>query len=246
MRNAIATMALAQMVGCAAPQMANHSPAAPSRALPPSVVAGGATGGDVPTDVSASAPATSPAPARRAAATARMVIKVARLELETRDPQRGFSRAIAIAKQLGGFTLNSRHEQRRSTVTVRVPAQRFEDAVEQLTRLGKVERREVTGTDVTAEFVDLTMRLANAESARRQYLGLLSRATHVSDAVAVQRELERVTGTIEQLKGRINLIQSQVSLSTIHLTLEKPTRPGPVGWIFYGLYHAIRWLFVWN
>ncbi len=32
----------------------------------------------------------------------------------------------------------------------------------------------------------------------------------------------------------------------VQLTLETPTSPGPVGWVFYGLYRGIAWLFVWN
>jgi hypothetical protein len=27
---------------------------------------------------------------------------------------------------------------------------------------------------------------------------------------------------------------------------EQPTRPGPVGWIFYALYYGVKWLFVWE
>ena len=77
-------------------------------------------------------------------------------------------------------------------------------------------------------------------------LELLQRGAHVSEALQVQRELERITCTIEQLRGQLNLMQHQVSMSTIDLTLEKPTRPGPLGWIFFGLYHAIRRLFVWS
>ncbi len=42
------------------------------------------------------------------------------------------------------------------------------------------------------------------------------------------------------------MINSRVGMSTINLTLETPTRPGPVGWIFYGLYKGVYWLFVWD
>jgi hypothetical protein len=48
------------------------------------------------------------------------------------------------------------------------------------------------------------------------------------------------------MKGKLALLESQVSLATIHLTLEKPTRPGPLGWVFYGAYRGVKWLFVWD
>jgi hypothetical protein len=177
---------------------------------------------------------------------ARMVIKTANLELITRDPNGAFDEAVALAKELGGYTLSSSHGTRKSSVTLRVPAARFEEALQRLCKLGKVDRREVTGTDVTSEFVDMSIRLTNAERARQRYLELLQRSANVSEALQVQRELERITSTIEQLRGQLDLMQHQVSMSTINLTLEKPARPGPLGWIFYGLYHAIRWLFIWS
>jgi hypothetical protein len=191
-------------------------------------------------------PTSAPNGKTRSTTIQRMVIKVAHLDLISSEPKEGFDKAVMLARSAGGYTLNSRHETKRSTVTLRVPASKFEETVQRLTELGKVDRREVTGTDVTAEFVDVTIRLNNAESVRRRYLELLARSASVPDALAVQRELERVTTSIEQLKGRMVVIQNQVSLATIHLSLETPTRPGPVGWIFYGLYHAIRWLFVWT
>jgi hypothetical protein len=176
----------------------------------------------------------------------RMVVKVANLELITKDPDGAFDKAVAVAKEMDGYTVTSSHGDRRSSVTLRVPAARFEEAVRRVCALGKVDRREVTGTDVTAEFVDMTIRLANAARARQRYLELLAKSASVTEALSVQRELERITGTIEQLRGQLDLMQHQVSMSTINLTLEKPVRPGPIGWIFYGLYHGIRWLFVWN
>jgi hypothetical protein len=233
--------------------MASRSALAPE-GLPPArstiLTSGGGEPGNAPLVAERMPPSTgapSSAPAARGASTIeRMVIKVAHLDLVTSEPQQGFDKAVLLAKAVGGYTLNSRHEDRRSTVTLRVPAGKFEDTVQRLTELGKVDRRQVTGTDVTAEFVDVKIRLLNAESVRQRYVELLQKTGNVADALAVQRELERVTTSIEQLKGRLVVIQNQVTLSTIHLSLEKPTRPGPVGWIFYGLYHMIRWLFVWT
>ena len=242
------------LAGCGAAPMAERSmapEALPARTASLTFASGGAPGNAAPLVAeqmppTTNAPSSAPAAKRGAPPIQRMVIKVAHLDLITSEPQEGFDKAVMLAKGMGGYTLNSRHEDRRSTVTLRVPAGKFEQTVQRLTELGKVDRREVTGTDVTAEFVDVKIRLLNAESVRQRYIELLQKSGNVTDALAVQRELERVTTSIEQLKGRMVVIQNQVTLSTIHLSLEKPTRPGPVGWIFYGLYHVIRWLFVWT
>lgn len=174
------------------------------------------------------------------------IIKTASLEIITSQVDDSFAKAINVARRIGGYTLSSNHQDQKSTVVLRVPSRRFEEAMQCLASLGKVERRMVTGTDVTAEFVDFSMRLSNVEQMRRRYLELLQDATKVSEAIQVQRELERIPQSIEQLRGHINLLQNKIRMSTIKLSFEAPTRPGPVGWIFYGLYQGVRWLFVWD
>jgi hypothetical protein len=227
------------LVACAAgpPKAAPQTPARYAMAGNAPAVTAAEGGGE------AEAPEADAKPADKK--QARMVIKTAELEILTTEPQDGFDKAIAMAKGMGGFTLDSDRSDARISVTLRIPAARFEEALKRLTKLGKVERREVQGRDVTAEFVDLTLRLKNAERMHRRYQELLAKAANVGETLQVEKEVERVTNTIESLKGQINLIENQVSLSTIRLSLEVPTRPGPLGWIFYGLYKGIVWLFVW-
>lgn len=57
-------------------------------------------------------------------------------------------------------------------------------------------------------------------------------ATTVQDTLSVQRELTRVSGDLEALKGRLNYLDRSSSMSTIHLTLSsynwsRPTEPEP-------------------
>lgn len=179
-------------------------------------------------------------------AVKRRVIKTANLTIITSHPKDGFDKAVRMAKQMGGYTLDSRRTDKRLQITLRLPSARFEEALRRLSKLGKVDKRAIGGRDVTTEYVDLTMRLANAQRVRLRYIELLKRANSVEEALKVQKELERITGQIESFKARISVIDNQVSLSTVQLTLETPTSPGPVGWVFYGLYKGIAWLFVWN
>ncbi len=90
------------------------------------------------------------------------------------------------------------------------------------------------------------MRLQNKERMRQRYLELLERAANVSVAMKIQRELGRITGEIESYRGKIKMIKNRIGMSTIDLVLETPTRPGPVGWIFYGLFKGVYWPFIWD
>jgi predicted nuclease with TOPRIM domain len=99
---------------------------------------------------------------------------------------------------------------------------------------------------VTEAHQDLKVRLANLERVRERYLELLQRAVTVEDTLRVEKELERVTAEYESLKARLESLDNQVTLATVSLEFRRPVRPGPVGWVFYGLGKAVKWLFVWD
>jgi len=131
-------------------------------------------------------------------------------------------------------------------MVLRIPDERFDDALDQLGALGRDARREIRANDVTAAFTDLQIRLDSARALQARLRALLDDAETVADVLAVETELSRVTTQVDQLEGQMRLLQNQISFSTVRLSIRNDVKPGPVGWVFYGLYHATRWLFVWQ
>jgi hypothetical protein len=188
------------------------------------------------------------APAAPGAATAsrRHIIKNGSLRLLSKSPRTDAHKVTAVAKALGGFVAHARHGDKRSVLTLRIPGDKFQLAMAQLRTIGELDRISVRGRDVTAQVVDLDIRLATALKVRKRYLELLAKAQTVAEAMPVQKELERVNLQIERLKGRLKVLRDQVALSTINVELKYPVRPGIVGWVFYGLYKGVKWLFIWD
>ena len=62
----------------------------------------------------------------------------------------------------------------------------------------------------------------------------------------------RVTLEIEELRGKLRYLRDRVQDATITVWFvqeyEPPeeSSPGPLGWIFYGVYLGVKWLFVWD
>jgi hypothetical protein len=120
--------------------------------------------------------------------------------------------------------------------------------------LGEKESEEISGNDITDEYRDNTAVLTNLKKVRERYLALLDKAKTVEEILKVEAELERVNSQIEKLEGTIKYAEQSVTYSLITVKFnekEKPVqvmkmRPGPIGWIFYGLYKGIKWLFVWD
>lgn len=123
-----------------------------------------------------------------------------------------------IVTNMGGYM----QELSSNSITLKIPADKFLDAITEVEKLGEVTRKDIKGLDVTEEMRDLTIRLRNAEQVRERLLKLLDRAEKVEDALKIEKELERVTETIELLKGKISYLQNKVALSTLIVYFNSP------------------------
>ena len=125
-------------------------------------------------------------------------------------------RQLAISS--GGYM----DELSASAITVRVPAAKFDGAVAAVAKMGEVTNRQIKASDVTEEMRDLDIRLANSEQIRDNLLKILATAQNVEDTLKVETQLERVTETVELLKGKIRYMQSQVEYSSLRVQLNSP------------------------
>jgi Domain of unknown function (DUF4349) len=114
---------------------------------------------------------------------------------------------------------------RSGTINFMVPAANFDTTIDQLSRIGTVESEHITGTDVSAQYVDLNARLANAMAQRDAMLTLLKQATSINDIIAVQTQIGQITAEIEQLKGQIKYLDDNTSYSSISVSLMEAGAP---------------------
>ncbi len=161
------------------------------------------------------------------------VIKTGELSVEVERDGLGeaMDRATEVASRYGGFVVSSTTvgaEARRGSLVLRVPSERFEDALGDLRGLGEVDRERVAGQDVGQEFVDLEARLRNLRAQEAVLLRLFDDATTVADTIRVQQELSGVQLQIEEIEGRLRYLRDQTSLGTIRVALadEGAAAPG--------------------
>jgi hypothetical protein len=151
-----------------------------------------------------------------------LLIYTAELHLAVFEVQATQRAVLAIARELGGYL----DHQDDTRVTIRVPARRFDDAVDRITRVGDVTHRNIQAQDVSEEYRDLGLRLRNAEVVRDRLEQLLARADKVEDALKVQAELARVTAEIESIKGRLRFLDDRIAYSTVTVYFEpRPAEP---------------------
>jgi hypothetical protein len=174
----------------------------------------------------------------------RQIVRTADVGLEVGDVDAARKSAEAAVAARKGWVESVYESEDSLRLQLRVPAPQLDDFLAELSGLGKVERVSITTYDVTEEHADLGVRLANALKLRDRLQQLLDKATTVEEMLAVEKELARVQSQVESLQGRLDRLESQVSMSTVTLTLEPARILGPLGYIGYGIYWVIEKLFV--
>ncbi len=109
-------------------------------------------------------------------------------------------------------------------LVLRVPAERFDEFLAGVAELGDVLHRDIQAQDVGEEFRDVAIRIRNLEVTRQRVEALLAQTANVEQALAVQRELERITSELEALRGRQRFLADRVSLSTITFAFQPMPR----------------------
>ncbi|MDR7419135.1 MAG: DUF4349 domain-containing protein [Armatimonadota bacterium] len=163
----------------------------------------------------------------------RRVVRTGQVVLQVETVDDAARRLLAIAEGAGGFIADSSYADdggtRRGTFTLRVPAARFGDAMRAVEELGTVQRRQVSGQDVTEEYVDLEARVRNLERQEARLLSFMDRATKIADLLAIESEVARVRGEIERLTGRLRFLANQVELATIRAEVSEKPKGTPGG-----------------
>jgi hypothetical protein len=172
----------------------------------------------------------------------RIVIKNANLSIVVDDPAVSMDAITRMAEGMGGFVVSSNLyktttrtgvEVPIANVTVRVPADRLESALDQIKAMVENPRvdilsEDISGQDVTSEVTDLESRLRNLRAAETQLLEIMEMATESGDVIAIFRELTSVREQIEVTEGQIKYYRESARLSAIYVNLQAKEALEPI------------------
>ena len=167
-----------------------------------------------------------PMPAQDPAATS-MVIRTGDASIKVDSIEVATSALRALAARLGGHVANSsvqggEERQRQAMLELKIPAQRFDEALGGLGTIGEVEAVNVSTQDVGEEFVDVTARVANARRLEERLVELLANRTgKLDDVLKVERELARVREEVERFEGRLRYLRTRVATSTLSVRVHE-------------------------
>ena len=174
----------------------------------------------------------------------RLVIRNANLTLVVTDPTASVKSITRMAEDMGGFVVssylyetalgNGDSTATQGTITVRVPADRLDEALQTIKAdVIEVRSENISGEDVTQQYVDLQSRLRNLEAAEEQLQEIMGSATTTEDVMMVFNQLVQVRGEIESVKGQMQYFEQSARLSAVTLELIADAAAQPLeiaGW----------------
>jgi hypothetical protein len=177
----------------------------------------------------------------------RKIIRSSSLAIVVQHPAQVMDRIMALAEMEGGYLESSQgggQDAASGSLTIRVPAARFEEARAEIRKLGLlVENETITAQDVTRQYVDRDANLRNLRAEEAQYLAILKQANTVKDLLAVSQQISGVRGQIEQQQAEFNALSKQTETVAIVISLrtEAETQVFGLNWRpLYQLKLALR------
>jgi hypothetical protein len=138
------------------------------------------------------------------------------------------SDVIALVEAAGGYISGQNAQAadagqplRSGQVTFQVPSGNLDSVLASLRGKGTAQSVNVSGNDVSQQYVDLQARLSNAEAQRDAMLALMQQARSVNDTIQIENQLGQITGQIEELKGQIDYLDHTTSYSTLAVTIRE-------------------------
>ena len=168
----------------------------------------------------------------------RLIIRDASLSLVVPDTEAALDGIGDLVDELGGWIVESNtykyQEGLRASVRLRVPAESLDSALERIRGLATEVRSEnISGQDVTEEYVDLRSRLRYLEATEARLLEFLDQAEDTEAALDVYAQLQTIQADIEHVKGRIQYLEESAAMATVSLDITPDELAQPIqvgGW----------------
>ncbi len=167
------------------------------------------------------------------------IIRSANLRFETSDLDKtaeNIKNAVSSYNaQIQTDSENKNNYSLSRNMVIRIPADKFDVFVNDISKgVTYFERKEISATDVTEEFVDVSARLKAKKALEQRYLELLKKASKVSEMLEIEKELSTIREDIEVQEGRLRYMQDRVSLSTVYIEFYKTIENHPDATVSYG------------
>lgn len=178
----------------------------------------------------------------------RMIIKSGNINIEIDKFDESEKIINEEVSKVKGYITNSNSSldasgNKQGVIAVRIPSDNFDLFIQRIGMIGKVMSQQISGNDVTEEYIDLEARQTTQKELERRLLELLSEKTaNLTDVVEVEEKLSAVRENIERTEGRMKFLKDQSAFSTLNVSLFEPSllQTSSGGGFFYEIGQAFK------
>lgn len=167
------------------------------------------------------------------------LIRSASLTLAVDDLRGAASRVKTTAAGIGGQVVSEHLDttpyspdrglppSQYGTITVQVPADRLDEAVDAFSKLGTVTQQSSSSQDVTAAYADTESRIASKKASIERVRALMTQAENISQVVELETQLAQREADLEALQAQLGSMENRIAMSpvTINLTTSPVAEP---------------------
>lgn len=133
------------------------------------------------------------------------IIKNGNLRFETEDLETTYEQIKIAVKKGKAFIQNDSEGKDYGSIyrriTVRIPSQNFDSFIKDIsTGVTYFDNKEINSEDVTEQYIDIDARLKAKKKLENRYIELLSKATKMSEMLAIEAQLSAIREEIEPKK----------------------------------------------
>lgn len=122
----------------------------------------------------------------------------------------------------GWYNNNSKHTGTLHTsFVIRVPSQHYEDFLGGLEGNGKILNKNMRVENITKHYTEVATTIQSLKTQEKRLLEMMEKAESVEDMITVEKRLTEVQNELAQHKNVLAALDTDVSYSTINLTLDE-------------------------
>jgi len=173
----------------------------------------------------------------------RKFVTTMNISAETENFDQMMQQITTQVTQLGGYIENSQVDKEMTTdqtgtstttgnyrsaaLTVRIPAEKLDQFVNQVIAKTNVTSQSKNVQDVTLSYVDLESHKKALQTEEDRLLQLMQNATTTKDMIAIEDKLADVRYQLDSMESQLRTFDNQINYSTVYLNLQEVKRTTP-------------------
>ena len=170
----------------------------------------------------------------------RKIVKTASVSIKTKNYDKLMSDIKKKLEEYNGYVEQSQeynydsNSNRNANMDVKVPADKLEKFIEELSLIGTITSKSVSSEDITDSYIDVESRIKALETEEKTLLGILEKAEKLADVIDLQERLSQVRADLEAMKSKKQSYDGMVAYSGVSLDINEVERVVEGGDSFFG------------